>query len=83
MIDVILVPGIGPMKGVWLHAKQSLSEKDQIRLIELIAGRERVRADQAYAGNVELALPMRAATPEQWMHLIGLVVVEQAVRLEL
>lgn len=84
MIDAVLVPDHKhPMHGVWINGERPLSKRDATRLIEMVAGRERLRAAATEDGEPFVCTPVHTATPEQWMRLIGLAVVEQAVRAEI
>lgn len=85
-IDTVLVRS-GDMAGIWLRASVPLDPRQSKRMIEMVAGRERLMTHEnmGYMIHTESdkMLPIKIATEEQWAHLIGLCVVEQAERLEL
>lgn len=61
--------------GTWIQ-DQPLTHKQSKRIIEMIAGRQWVYSRSE-------AKPLKLATPEQWGHVIGLVVLGAAERVQL
>lgn len=86
-VDAVFVPE-GDMRGVWLRASSPLDPRQSKRMIEMVAGRERVMFHEVFACTLQderasLYTTIRTATEEEWLFLIGMCVVEQAERLEL
>jgi hypothetical protein len=79
MLDVIVVPE-GDMAGTWIRADQRLAPRAERRLMEMIAGRQRVIESAKDEGTRMSFGAIKLASKEQWAIAVGLAFVDQAVR---
>lgn len=78
-IDVIVVPE-GEMAGTWVQDSQRLTPHAERRLMEMIAGRQRVIENARGAGQSMQFGVIKLANKEEWAKAIGLAFVGLAVR---
>lgn len=79
-IDVVVVPE-GPMAGTWIRSSQRLTPRAERRLMEMIIGRQRVIEHARSEGTPMSFGTIKLASREEWAKVIGLVVVDMAVRI--